>query len=188
MVFETSTAATTVDAFLAGKLDTSQLAPGLNASANTKLDMGAGPNPGLNGVNKAQMGGGSWYIPNTNSPEVQAAAWDFAKWMNEPAQQVTWDLEGSYLPWNLEATKDPTLQKDWKTTRRGQWLATAYKALLTSDPNFPGPLIGPYAQTRMAIRKAIDQVIFENGDPKKAITSANEAITKAVDEYKKTNF
>lgn len=188
MTMETSTAVTTIDAFLEGELDPSQFDIDLEELPPIDLDIGVAAFPGLEEAGKGQLGGGAWYIPDTNSDEVIAGAWDFIRWMNEPAQQVRWNLEGSYLPWNLAAAEDPELRAAWSDTRKGRWLAIAYESLLNSDPDWPGPLIGPYDRTREAIRDGLDSVIFGGTGVDQAVTQTNDAITAAVERYAEENF
>ena len=58
------------------------------------------------------------------------------------------------------------------------------KAHLTGvDPKFPGPLIGPYDQVRQAMRKSVDEIIFNQGDPAKAVNQASTDITKLLQQY-----
>ena len=120
--------------------------------------LGAAPVPGIEEPGRLQMGGGAWYITDSGTPEQQAAAWDFMKFFNSLESQVTWNIDGGYLPYRTTATKDPRVVADWTNTLSGQWLAIAYDELLNGvDPNFPGPLMGPYDQFRAAIR-TLDRV------------------------------
>jgi sn-glycerol 3-phosphate transport system substrate-binding protein len=123
MTIETSTAATSVKAFLGG--DTS-VVEGSGADAGSvdlaALDFGAGEVFGVSAAGRAQVGGGAWFMMKTSAPAKQAAAWDFMKWWNQDDQQVTWHLEGSYLPFLLAAAQDPRVQAFLKTTwRAGGW-------------------------------------------------------------------
>lgn len=192
MTIETSTAATSIEAFLGG--DTSVVD---DASDDVDpdsvdldaLDIGAGPVPGISEPGQLQMGGGAWYITNTTPPEVQAAAWDFIQFFNTVPSQVTWNLVGSYLPYNTEAVDDPELQERWTTTLSGQWLALAYDELQTGvDPAFPGPLMGPYDEFRVAIRDSVDEMIFNGGAPADAVTEASDQTTEALQRYIDENF
>ena len=108
--------------------------------------------------------------------------------MNEPENQVLWHLEGSYLPVRDEAANSPEVQQFWTTTRPGKWLHTAYEGLQNVDPAWPGPLIGPYTETRSAVRDALDAVMFSGADPASAISDANQKITKAIENYNDENF
>lgn len=190
MTLETSTAASTIDAVLEGTLNPEDL--GLDddfALPDLDLDIAMAFYPGLEQPATGQVGGAGWYLTgDAVSPEVQAGAWDFVKFINSPESQVTWNLDGSYLPWNTEAVDDPALQDAWENTRRGQWLATAYEQVLNLDPNFPGPLIGPYDQVRTAVRKAMEAATLGGEAPADAIATANAEITDAVANYAEINF
>ena len=183
MTIETSTAATSIKAFLSG--DTS-VAAGQDASNVdlTALDINAAEVPGLTAAGKGQISGGAWYITNTTPPEVQAAAWDFITWWNRTETQVAWNLQGSYLPFRLSAAKDAALVDAWHNDISGRWLAISYDQLINGvDPTFPGPLIGPWDQTRDAIGKAMDGVAFSGQAPDAALNEAADTTTKALQTY-----
>lgn len=190
MMIETSTAATTVDAVLAGQLDADDLGVENPENVNPEgLDIGVAPMPGLEAAGKGQIGGGAWYLTgDPTPPEVQAGAWQFIQFMNEVNSQIEWNLEGSYLPWVEAAADDPVLVDAWQNTRKGRWLAIAYDSLLDRDPDFPGPLIGPYSETRAAIETALEQLVLNDADPADVIEAANEEITDALVSYEDENF
>lgn len=187
MTIETSTAVTTINAVLEGNLDPAEL--GLKeALPPIDINVDAGPFPGIEGANQGQLGGGVWYITNAGRPEQQAAAWDFVKYVNRPENQALWHLEGSYLPVR-KATADSTeVQEFWSTTRPGKWLKTAYDGLQNVDPDWPGPLIGPYTETRAAVRDALDGLLFSGRAPDDVISKADSTITKAIEDYNDENF
>ena len=192
MTIETSTAATTIEAFLGGDTSVAEDAPG-DADASgvdvTALDIGAGEVPGITEPGRLQMGGGAWYMTNTQAPEVQAAAWDFMKFFNTQQSQVTWNLSGGYLPYRTTAVDTPAVQERWTQTLAGQWLAIAYDELLNGvDPDFPGPLLGPYDEFRRAIRSSVEDVVFNNTPPADAVRSAADATTAALERYQEENF
>lgn len=187
MTIETSTAATSVEAFLQGNLKTGDI-----DSSNidlSKLDFGAAEVPGLREPGRLSMGGGAWYMMNTSSPEVQAAAWDFSKFFNTVDSQVQWNIDGSYLPYRMSAVEDPRIKVKWNDTLSGRWLKIAYGELLNGiDPNFPGPLMGPYEQFRKAIRDSIDAMVFKGATPEQAIGDASSETTKALQDYQDGGF
>ncbi len=186
MTIETSTAATSVEAFLGGELDPEDVAGApTDVTVDTgALDLDAGPIPGIEEAGQMQMGGGAWYITNTSADEVQAAAWDFITWFNEVPQQVTWSIEGSYLPFNTDAVDDPALQAAWSDKLSGRWLAIAWEEINSGlDPDFPGPIIGPYDQVRDALREAADQVVSGGVAPADALAEADSISDDAIEEY-----
>ncbi len=188
MTLATSTAATSVEAFLAG--DTSVAGEADTAGVDlTKLAFDAGPFPGLSEPGKVQIGGGAWYMTNTTPPEVQAAAWDFITWWNRPETQVVWHLDGSYLPFSQEAATDPRVTDSWTNDQSGRWLSVSYEQLTEGvDPDWPGPLIGPYDQFRDALEGAVDAVALSGADPAGEITRAADATTEAITAYNEENF
>lgn len=190
MTIETSTAATSVEAFLKGDLKADALPGGPPTSVDTStLAIGAAPVPGISAPGKLAMGGGAWYITKTTPPEVQAAAWDFTKYFNSVESQVTWNLVGSYLPYRMSAAKDAVLLDRWTSTLSGRWLAMAYDELLNGvDPAFPGPLIGPYDQVREAMRAGVDDLIYKGATPEAAVTRAADGTTKALQQYDNGGF
>jgi sn-glycerol 3-phosphate transport system substrate-binding protein len=180
-----------VESFLKGNLDTSSVAGGgaLTSVDPNALDLGAAVVPGIKAAGQLQMGGGAWYITNTTTPEVQAGAWDFMKFFNSLESQVTWNIEASYLPYRTSATKDPRVVEDWTTTLSGRWLAIAYGELINGvDPDFPGPLMGPYEQFRAAVRKSVDNMIFNSAAPDAVVKQAAADTTAALDQYNRENF
>ena len=191
MTIETSTAATSVEAFLQGDLDTTGL-PGEVSSTEVDLDaldIGAAAVPGIDAAGRIAMGGGAWYLTSTTPPEVQAAAWEFVDYVNQPAQQVTWSLIGGYLPYRMSAVDDPELQAAWTDTLSGRWLAIAYDELVNGiDPENPGPLIGPYDEFRDIMREQVEELIFNDAPPEQVTSSAAEQTTEAITRYNDEGF
>jgi sn-glycerol 3-phosphate transport system substrate-binding protein len=184
---ETSTSATSIKAFLGGDTDVA----GVDAGPVdvTALDFGAGEVFGVDGPGKAQIGGGVWFLTNTNPDVNQSAAWDFMKWWNEVDQQVTWNLDGSYLPFVTATVDDPRVKAYWTDDLAGRWLAIAYDQMVEGvNPDFTGPRIGPYDKFREAMRQGMDSLMFEGADPAAAVTTANDKTTAAIEDYNDANF
>jgi sn-glycerol 3-phosphate transport system substrate-binding protein len=188
MMFETSTAATTIKAFLGGD---SNVVEGLDeANVDTSaLDPDAGPMPGLAEPGRVQIGGGIWVMALTGTPEQQAATWDFMKWWNSPETQAVWHMEGSYLPFNELAADDPALDAYWSDDLAGQWLAISYDQLVNgTDPDFPGPVMGPFSQARDAMSQSLDRLVLEGQSPADAISQAAQQITAELQQYLDEGF
>ena len=123
-------------------------------------------------------------MSNTVPPEQQAAAWDFMKFNNSVEAQVQWGIDGSSTPVSKAAAEDPLLQEAWASTLGGQWQKVAYDVLAGIDTDFPGPVIGPYDEVRVAIEKAMDQVLLDDGSVDDAVVEADAAITAALESYR----
>jgi sn-glycerol 3-phosphate transport system substrate-binding protein len=191
MTIETSTAATTIEAFLQGDTDVAG-APDDLAPADvdlSQLAIGAAEVPGIDEPGRLQMGGGAWYISTAGTPEQQAGAWEFMKFFNSVDSQVTWNVEASYLPYRTTAVDSPIIQQRWTETVAGRWLAIAYDELLNGvDPDFPGPIIGPYDQFRVAVRRAVDSMVVGSTSPADAVAQAAADTTAAIEQYNNENF
>lgn len=187
MTVETSTAVTTINAVLEGTADPADFGlEGELPPININLD--ASPFPGLDEPGQGQVGGGVWYLTATTPPEVQAGAWDFMKYVNTIDSQRLWHVEGSYLPSRSDAPEDAQIEEFWTTTRPGDWLSQAYGLLEGLNPEFPGPLIGPYRQVREAVGEALDGMFFGDLTPEEAVAQVDEEINAAIERYNEVNF
>lgn len=186
ILIDSSSAATSIEAFLGGEEVT-----GVDGTPDTSgLDLGVGTFPGLSGPGQTQMGGDAWYVMSTTSEEVQAAAWDFMRFMNSPAAQAQNLLGGSYMPWLAAANEDPEVAAYYAGDGgiAGAWLKLANDLVGAIDPTFPGPLIGPYDEFRDAIEEALDRLVFGDATPEEALAGAQEAVDAALERYNEGSF
>jgi sn-glycerol 3-phosphate transport system substrate-binding protein len=190
MTFETSTAATSIVAFLGGDRSVVDDAGGDAGAVNVSgVDVGALLMPGVTEAGQVQIGGGAWYMTNTTPPEVQAAAWDFLKWWNRTDTQIQWNIEGSYIPFSISAAQSPAVQAFWQDDLAGQWLALSYQQLSDGvDPQWPGPLIGPYQDVRTAIEDGLNELTLEGKAPQDVLTQSSDAATDAIETYNEGAF
>lgn len=191
MMVESSSAATSVEAFLGGNLDPSRIgADGFDPSQLSGLDIGAGALPALDAgaVGKTQMGGAAWYLIATVPDPVKAAAWDFMKFMNTPESQAVMLTAGSYLPYVKAANDLPEVRSFYSGSLSGRWLKIANDEIADIDPSFPGPLIGPYYEFREAVRKSQDALIFGGRSPQQSLDQAQQEIDAAITRYNDTAF
>ena len=152
MLVETSTAATNIKAFLGGTLKPSDLGVG-GVPKNLKQIVPGGGRSRASPPGPGPSHGGAFYIMNTTAPVVQAATWDFMKYMLQIQQQVKWHLQGSYLPAVKGVSADPQVQNFWKTDLAGGMLKVGYDELLQVDPQQPGtPDRSVHRTTRMPSR------------------------------------
>jgi sn-glycerol 3-phosphate transport system substrate-binding protein len=186
MLIDTSSAATSIEAFLGGSLDVDDIGAGDAAPIDVSaLDIGAGPFPTLDGSDKTQMGGAAWYLLNTASAAVQAGAWDFMRFMNTPGSQARMLVGGSYIPWVKAANQEPAAVDYYagKAGLAGRWLELTNRLVLAIDRDFPGPLIGPYDEVRTALRTAQDAVMFDGVAPNDALAKAQADIDRSLERY-----
>jgi sn-glycerol 3-phosphate transport system substrate-binding protein len=192
MGIETSAAATTIEAFLAGNLDAANLTEDqrvlLSDDLDLDLDIGAGLLPGLEAPGKVQVAGGAYFMTNTGTPEQIAASWDFLQYVNSVDAQVTNNLVTSYLPTTEEASQAPEITDVWETTLSGGMLATSYEQLSGVDPDFPGPVMGPYTEERAIMREGLEALILEGASPEDVAADMQAQLTEALAAYEEQNF
>ncbi len=181
MLIDTSSAVTTLDALLAGKVGAADIGLG-EAGKDDSLDMGVGTLPGLRSSGSGQVAGNAWYLVDAPDLEV-AGAWDFVRWVNEIPQQVKWAMKGSYLPAWQGVAEHPELQRYFTESRPGRWLAVAHGSLDSIDPEFPGPLVGPYAELRETLRVALERVLIEGRPLQEELARADASFQAALDAY-----
>jgi sn-glycerol 3-phosphate transport system substrate-binding protein len=191
MLVDSSSAATSIEAFLGGELDPDDIGAGDSTDIDVSaLDIGAGPFPGLEAGDPTQMGGAAWYLISTVPAEVQAAAWDFAEYLNGLHAQARLLVGGSYLPYVEAANAEPdaVAYLAGEGGLAGAWLAIANEQVAAIDPAFPGPLIGPYDEFRDAVRVAQEELIFGDATPAEALAQAQEVVDAALRRYAEENF
>jgi len=147
------------------------------------LSPGIAPFPGVEEPGRIRVNSGGYFIVNRSSPERQAAAWDFARWLNEVEQSVRWQIEGSYLPYRAEVRESPELQAFYADDEVGRSLSVAAEQLAAVDPARPGPLIGPYVAYTEIVNQSLESVVFEGADPDTAVEEADAAFQEALDRY-----
>lgn len=156
---------------------------GLDGVDGGSIDLGVGELPGMRDSGSGQVSGNAWYLVDGPDNERIAAAWDFLRSFTRTPQQVTWVMRGSYLPVWQGAVDDPELQRYLTGTRPGCWLEVARRSLEAVDPEFPGPLIGPYMELREVGRTALEAVLIEGRPVDEALDRADAAFQAALDEY-----
>lgn len=186
ITFEMTTIATSVQSFLQGDLNVTGLpgSEGLTRGDVTKnAEYGAAPLPGLDAPGRVGIQGQAWYLSSGAPPEQQAAAWEFVKYMLEPANSAYLLTKGSFLPATAPAAAAPAVAPFFSSGLAGQWLQLGQKEFASVDPNRPGPLVGPYAEFRDAVRSSLTELEQPGVTPVQALSSAELALSDALHEY-----
>jgi sn-glycerol 3-phosphate transport system substrate-binding protein len=188
MLIESVAAATTVKAIVGGE-DVEGAPEGIDPDDVdlSKIDVQAAPFPGLEEPSQVRVAGGAFFMTNTGSPEQQAAAWEFMKFMWKPESQVHWHLLGSYLPTTQAAASNPEVVAFWEDDLAGRILKVGYDQLVAVDPENPGPQIGPYTDYSDAIKDSLDRLVLEGQDPDDVIARADGTIQDALSRYIEDN-
>ena len=146
------------------------------------VDLGVAPMPGPSGKGGVLVGGAALYIVNKSSPEKQAAAWEFAKFLNEPEKQA--DVGGRH-----RLRPDPRV--GGRARRHPAALGempefkVAYDQLVAGVNNVAtaGPVIGDYQGVRDVLRDAENSMFAEGVKPKAALKAAKRDADAKIQEY-----
>ena len=101
------------------------------------VELGVGPMPGPDSPDGGVLvGGAALYIVNQSAPEKQAAAYEFAKCLNEPQQQAEWAAATGYVPIAPVGHDDVAARRDAGPRNRATRSRTTNcsKALRTRPP------------------------------------------------------
>jgi sn-glycerol 3-phosphate transport system substrate-binding protein len=145
------------------------------------VELGVAPMPGPKGKGGVLVGGGANYIVKKSSPEKQAAAWQYAKFLNDPQTQADWSIATGYVPIRQSAANMPQVQQYW-TTNPG--FKVAYDQLLAGVANTAtaGPVIGDYQGVRDVVLDS-EQQMFNGMTPSAALKLAKQNANGKIEEY-----
>jgi sn-glycerol 3-phosphate transport system substrate-binding protein len=148
------------------------------------VELGVAPMPGLvTGKGGVLVSGGSLFITkNESSPAKQAAAWEFAKFLNDPASQTKWAIGTGYLPIRESAAKSADMQAFWTSNPLYE---VAYTQLAEGPVNAAtaGSVIGNYVDVRNAVRDGEDSMFLSGTAPKAALEQTADTITAEIGDY-----
>jgi sn-glycerol 3-phosphate transport system substrate-binding protein len=171
MAFETSAALGTVKSVLTGP----------NAPAG--IELGVAPFPS-SGPKKGGVGvsGGELFMVNKSSPEKQAAAWKFVKFLDDPENMITWAIGTGYIPIRKSSAESTRMQDYWAQNPE---FKIAYDQLATGPITVAtsGSVIGNYTGVRDAMRDAENSMFLSGTDPKTALKNASKNATAAIQDY-----
>ncbi len=139
------------------------------------LDVNVAPVPGIDEPGQGAVWGSAAFLVDGEDDAKVAAGWEFLQYFNSTPVQTQWLLKGSYLPVTQAVQDAPEVQALFTDTRAGKWLATANSQLLSIDPTFPGPAIGPYNEFRAGLHAMLDDVVLGSAEPATAIEEFNTA-------------
>ena len=151
------------------------------------VQLGVGPMPGPDSPNGSVLvGGAANFIVNRSTPAKQAAAYEFAKFLAEPATQSAWAAATGYVPVSKSAATMAPLSQQY--ARQPEY-KVAYDQLLGGPVNSAtaGPVIGAYGSTHEGVRGAVVDGLSRMLDgkltPEKALASAAAEADAAIDDY-----
>lgn len=145
------------------------------------VELGVAPMPGPKGKGGVLVGGAANYISRKSSPAKQAAAWQFAKFLNEPESMAEWSVGTGYIPIRKTAADMPNVQQRWAEV---PGFKVAYDQLVGGVANTAtaGPVIGDYQGVRDVVLDA-EQQMFGGMSPSAALKQAKQDANAKIEEY-----
>ena len=140
--------------------------------------------------NGVVIGGAALWLMDSGDADINAAAWEFMKFMAEPQQQIDWHMGSGYFPVRKDVQESEEIQTFWAENPN---FATAVDQLFSTPttladgtPNYAvlGGRAGPAPAVRQIIVEAYSRVLDDGLTPQEAL---DEAATKANDELQNYN-
>ncbi len=150
---------------------------------NVKLGVGRMPWPGSKPTKNGgvYVGGAGMFIVKKSTPATVDAAWQYLKFLVEPAQQATWAIGTGYVPVRKSATQLPALVQAWASVPEYK---VAYDQLLASpvNPATAGYVAGAASQIDIDIMNGL--IAMSNGTPpNQALAQAASNCNTAIQSY-----
>ncbi len=120
------------------------------------------------------IGGENLFIFKS-TPEKEAASWEFAKFIMSAQFQVEWAMKTGYLPVSLSAAKSPKYLEFLKENPNVKVYVDQMKHGLAR------PSIPEYNEISAALGKQLEQALFGEKTPSKALADAAKAAKKVFD-------
>ena len=145
------------------------------------VEIGVAPMPGPT-AGGVSVGGAGLFISNKSSPAKQAAAWEYAKFLDEPASQADWAAGTGYVPIRKSSITLKPVQDLW-ASRPGYKVAYDQIATGKNTQATAGPVIGDFAGEREIIVDAENSMFTQGVSPKAALKAAKKKADAAIQDY-----
>lgn len=154
----------------------------LNSGQYPNVELGVAPMPGPVGKGGVLVGGAAMYISRKSSPEKQAAAWQFLKFLDSPDTQAAFGAASGYVPLRKSAVTMPAIQALWAKI---PGFKVAFDQLNNGVNNIAtaGPVIGDYLGVRDAVRNAEESMFTSGTKPNAALSAAAKNADAAMSVY-----
>ena len=139
------------------------------------FDYGTAPMPLPKGGQPAtNMGGEHIFLPK-NTPEKEAAAWDFINWLTSTETQIDWDMQTGFTPVRDSVATSDTYQN---------WLTNTEPRLIPFVQNqryaHARPPITKYPEISDAFSKELEKALHGKVTVDQALASAEDAVNKVL--------
>jgi sn-glycerol 3-phosphate transport system substrate-binding protein len=128
------------------------------------------------------VGGGCLWLMDETTPEQQAAAWEFFKFINSPEETIAWHKGTGYFP-ATNTAYEQLKSEGWFEEEPNH--ATAFNQILggADTPASVGVLLGNFVQIRDIVGAAIEDVVVNDVDPKEALDKATTDANQVLADY-----
>jgi sn-glycerol 3-phosphate transport system substrate-binding protein len=156
----------------------------LNSGEFGNVDFGVAPLPSLTGGGGVPVGDGSLWLPKTDSPKRQAAAWKLIEFLQDPAQlaDLVVGTDGAAIPIRESVAADPSVVQLYDDR---PFLRIPFDQLEQGPVNATtsGPVIGDYQGVRDAVRDGLDRMLTQDQPPKAALRQTEQEATERMRAY-----
>ncbi len=154
----------------------------LSSGAYPNVELGVAPIPSPPGKGGLRVGGAGLYLSAKSSPEKQAAAWEFLKFLDSPASQAQFAAATGYIPNRKSSVTMPAIQDLWS---RIPGYKVAYDELTAGADNLAsaGPVFGDYIGVREAITAAEGKMFASGEKPAAALAEAQSKASGTLAAY-----
>ncbi|MCM3339646.1 ABC transporter substrate-binding protein [Paenibacillus sp. MER TA 81-3] len=176
-------------AFSAGKvamyLDSTAGIAGVMKASPFEVGTGFLPTPDGKEPNGVIVGGASLWLMNSVAEEEKEGAWDFTKYVTEPAVQAEWAAGTGYFPITKAAHEEKLLRD--KYAEAPPFLTTVKQLQLTKPGTATrGALISVFPETRNEVATSIEK-LYQGDEPKKVVDELTAKVNKLIEEDNKIN-
>jgi len=157
---------------------------------NSEFEVGTAfiPHSDSSERNGVVIGGAALWLIDAGDGDINAAAWEFMKFMAEPEQQITWHEGSGYFPVRTDVTNSEEIQSFWAENPN---FATAFEQLSTTkteidgNPNYAvlGGRAGPFPAIRQIIVETYSRVLDDGLTPQEALDEAAEKANAELENY-----
>ncbi|UQS86078.1 ABC transporter substrate-binding protein (plasmid) [Nicoliella spurrieriana] len=185
-----TSASNEIASFLSGKLGImfqSSASMGQLEAASKPGDLGVTYYPRANGqtANGVAIGGASLWIANDKDSATQRGAWEFIKYLMQPANQAQWQNATGYIALNKDSQNEPVLKELYKKHPEAQ---IPSNQLARTKPNSTnsGILMEGLVQMRTITQNAMQQ-IYAGRNVNDALKDAQDQFNSFLTQHNKAN-
>ncbi|MEL7234708.1 MAG: extracellular solute-binding protein, partial [Chloroflexota bacterium] len=180
-------------AFFAGQtamlFDSTAGAPGIQEAAEFTVGTTYIPHSDSSERNGVVIGGAALWLIDSEDEALNAASWEFMKFVADQDPQIFWHTNTGYFPVREDLSDNSELLEFWETNQNLrtaiEQLATTNTTLEDGSPNYAvlGGRAGPFPAIRQIIVDAYSDVLDEGMTPQEALDAAAERANQELADY-----